>query len=121
MLESIVEFFVSMKELWPVVAPFVPYLATMLVVGQIMKRSIKPYVKSHRFLNGEFDSPAFEVAHRLMVFCPMALGALCGLACTLSGIGGNILAYVASGAVAQWTYGMFVHWNKERGVRESQV
>ena len=121
MLESIVEFFVSMKELWPVIKPILPYLGTMLIVGQVMKRSVKPYVKSHRLPSGEFDSPAFETAHRLLVFCPMALGAMCGLACTVAGIGGNILAYVASGAAAQLVYGWVVHWNKQRGVRESEI
>ena len=114
MLDSILEF---ISGVWPYVLVLLPYLGTMLIVAQVMKRFIKPAICSHRRgKKGKFRSQFWASAHRLMVFYPMLLGAACGGLCIATGIGGHILAYIASGAVAQLVYREYLHWREERGI-----
>ncbi len=114
MLEGIVEFG---KEVWPYLLVLLPYLGTIVVVAQIMKRFIKPTISSHRRgKKGKFRSQFWASAHKLMVFYPMLLGAACGGLCIATGIGGHILAYIASGAVAQLAYREYLHWSEKRGI-----
>ena len=114
MLEGILEF---VKEVWPYLLVLLPYLATILIVAQVMKRFIKTIICSHRRgKKGKFRSQFWASAHRLMIFYPMLLGAACGGLCIATGIGGHILAYIASGAVAQLVYKEYLHWREERGI-----
>ena len=117
MLDSIIEAVRGFLELWPYMLPIIPYLGTMLIIGKVMNKVVKPAISAHRRgKRGEFHNQYWALAHKYMMFIPMLMGAACGGLCIATGIGGHILAYVLCGAAAQYAHSEYLHWSEKRGV-----
>jgi hypothetical protein len=117
MLDTLVEMLAALEPFLPLVLNTLPFLGTMLIVSQLMRRLVKPLVCKHKDRRGVIKSKLWRTVNSLMVLCPMLLGAGCGMLCIASGLPGPLVAYVGAGAVAQIAYEVFKTYAKSKGVK----
>ncbi len=117
MIDMLVEVLTAIEPFMPWLLNTLPFLGTMLIVSQLMRKLVKPMINKHKDRLGKIKSKPWRMASSFMVLYPMALGAGIGMLCMASGLPGPLLAYVASGAVAQIAYEVFKAWAKSKGVK----
>jgi hypothetical protein len=117
MLDTLVGILSAVEPFLPLLLNTLPFLGTMLIVSQLMRKLVKPMINKHKDRRGKIKSKPWRLASSLTVFYPMVMGAGIGMLCLASGLPGPLLAYVGAGAAAQLAYEVLKTWAKSKGVK----
>ncbi len=98
--------------------PVIPYLFTIIIAYMMMKKVIKPIIRSHRYNETQFTSNFWMMADKFLFLYPLVIGAVCCVVCnlTLPGFSGPLMYFLFASLVAPYLAAAVEHLAKARGI-----